>query len=346
MSIFLLITLVSLTLLYTFYMGFNDGASAVATTITTRAMKPSVAITLAALSKFITPLILYFFINNLAVANTVKGLISETSLSGSNIEVTQYFLLAGLIATLLWCFLAYYRQLPNSGSHTLMGGIVGAGIAAFGFNSISWNTVFFKVLLMAILAPVIGLIIGYGFMKLFRKLAKSASIRINFFIRNLQKLNVILLASSFSLNNVQKSLGVLLLIMSVGNLDNITGNGHDLFFMLLICAIMLTGGMFFGGYRIINTVGNKIFKIKPFHSVVAQVSTGAIIYVSSVFGIPVSTGQVVSSSIMGVGASERLSGVQWVTAKKIFISWFITFPISAALGALFYYLITFIKGVI
>ena len=328
-------------------MGFNDGASAVASTIATRAMRPRVAITLAAVTKFVTPLLLYLFINNLAVANTIqKELINMDIMRLDAPEVSYYFLFAGLLATLIWSFFAYYRKLPNSGSHTLMGGLVGAAIAAFGVDVIQWDTVLFKVVLMAFLAPVLGLLVGYGFMRLFRKLAKRAPLFINIILKNFQKVNVVILASSFAINNVQKSLGVLLLIMSIGNISSITGSSNDLFYLLLICGTMLTAGMFFGGYRIIHTVGNKIFKLKPFHSVVAQIATGTIIYASSIFGIPVSTGQVVSSSIMGVGASERLSGVQWLTAKKIFISWFITFPISSALGAIIYFITAIIKGVI
>ncbi len=346
MSILLIIILVSLTLIYTFYLGFNDGANAVASTIATRAMKPMVAITLAAITKFVTPLLLYFFLDNLSVASTVQRVVSESSIISAPIDSASCFLLAGLLSTLIWSFFTYYRRLPNSASHTLMGGIVGAGIAAFGFSSISWNTVILKVLLMALLAPVIGLFVGFIFMKLFRRMARSAPLKINGAMKNIQKINVVLLASSFSLNNVQKSLGVLLLIMSVGNIGSFTGGQYDIFFMLMLCGAMLTIGMFFGGYRIINTVGNKIFKLQPFHSVVSQVSTGVIIYASSLFGIPVSTGQVVASSIMGVGASERLSGVQWNTAKRIFLSWVITFPISAILGAVIYLLIALIKGVI
>lgn len=340
MPLYILIILVSLTLIYTFYLGFNDGANAVATTIATRAMKPHVAIAVAGISKFITPIFLYLFLrDNLAVADTVRGVLQDSIIENSTTDITIPFLIAALTATLIWCFFTYYRKLPNSASHSLMGGLVGSAIASFGINSIHWNTVFFKVLLMAILAPILGLIIGYGFMKFFRKLAKSAPYAINNILKYFQRINVIILASSFSMNNVQKSLGIVLFIMTIGNITNLTGTNMDLLIILLSSGLMLTIGMFFGGYRIINTVGNKIFKLKPYHSAVAQTSTGAIIYVSSLFGVPVSTGQVVASSIMGVGASERISSVQWLTAKKIFISWFITFPISALLGAVLYYII-------
>ncbi|MGI6701613.1 MAG: inorganic phosphate transporter [Christensenellales bacterium] len=336
MNILLNTTLVSLTLIYTFYLGFNDGANAVASTITTRTMSPRTAILLAAASKFITPLILFFFLNNLAVSETIQKVVSVSVIESGGSNSAYKFLLAGLLATIIWSFFTYFRRLPNSGSHTLLGGIVGSAVAAYGLGAISWNVVLFKVILMAILAPVIALIVGFLFMRLFRKLARSASIKINGIIRNVQVFNVVLLASSFSLNNVQKSLGVLLMIISVGSIPSLTGGSFDIFIMLLVCGAMLTIGMLFGGYRIINTVGNKIFKLKPFHSVVEQISTGVIVYASSFFGIPLSTSQVVASTIMGVGASERLSGVQWLTAKKIFTSWFITFPISFILGALLY----------
>ena len=335
-----------LTLVYTFYMGFNDGANAVASTIATRAMKPRVAIVVAAITKLITSMLLYLIINNLAVAKTIHKFIKGDVLVIADSGIAYCFLLAGLLSTLIWSFFTYYRKMPNSSSHTLMGGLVGAGIAAFGFFNIDWNLIVFRVLLMAILAPMLGLGIGYVFMKLFRKMSRSAPRTINGVLMNFQKVNVIILASSLSMNNVQKALGVLFLVMTIGNITSFTGSPHDLLIMLVICGSMLTIGMMFGGYRIINTVGNKIFKLQPYHSVVAQVSTGAIIYASSALGVPVSTGQVVSSTIMGVGASERLSGVQWLTAKRIFISWFVTFPISATLGAVLYYLITMIKGVI
>lgn len=341
------IILILLTLIYTFYLGFNDGANAVASSITTRAMKPRTAIYIAAVTKFVTPLFLFFKINDLAVADTIKrDLLKAGILENSSTKVGVVFLMAGLLATLIWSFYTYYKELPNSASHTLIGGLVGSAVAAFGFNSVVWGkTVIFKVLIMAIVAPIIGLVIGFLFMRLFRKLAKTAPSAINGVLKHLQKVNVIVLASSFSLNNAQKSYGVLLLIVMVSG-KSLFASSVQNYILLGICGLMLTIGMLFGGYRIINTVGNKIFKLKPFHSVVAQISTGGIVFASSAFGIPVSTGQIVASSIMGVGAAERLSGVQWMTAKKIFISWFITFPISAILGGGLYYLIGLIGGVL
>lgn len=330
----MLIILIILILIYSFYMGFNDGANAIATTVATRAMKPRTAIYYAATIMLITPIVMYF-IGSMAVADTIReDIISEGLMQSINGSNAFALICGGLIAALLWGGVAYWFALPNSSSHTLFGGIIGASISIGGFSSIQWDNVFVKLILMVILAPVVGMIFGYLFMALFKKIfygsRRSAKKVFNF----LQGVNVLFLSSSISINIVQKSIGVTMLacLLCAGMLET-EMNAVMIYFVLGI-AFCVALGLVLGGYRIINTVGSKIFKLGTLQAFVTQITTELVCFSASITGIPISTGQVVSSTIMGVGAQESFYSVKWITAKRILFSWLVTFPVSTCIGVL------------
>lgn len=328
-----LIIVLCLILIYTFYMGFNDGANAIATTVATRALSPRFAIFYAAIFKLIAPIVM-FFLGAMAVAETIKNDIVQQEIFGTLTAAQGFvFLTAGLLAAIVWGMVTFISHLPNSSSHTLLGGIVGGSISVFGWGSIQWGSVFIKVILMVILAPIIGLILGYVFMWLLKKIMSGARRSAQKKFVFLERLNVAFLASFISINNVQKSLGVALIAFSIFYAQPLTTT--VLLPMTIAFAMCLSIGLIFGGYRLVNTIGNKIYKMGVSQAFISQLSTGVVVITASLIGIPVSTGQITSSSIMGVGMQDRFVGVKWVTAKRILFSWFITFPAAMILGLIF-----------
>lgn len=336
------IIILTLTSLYTLYMGYTDGSNAVATTIVTRAMRPHTAIVVGAVTQLITAVVVYYVYTDLSVAATVgTGMVSSSFYAGISNAEAFIFILSGILSAIVWGILAYRSTLPNSTSHTLMGGIIGAGISAFGFKAILWSNVFFRIILMIALAPIISIVIGYIINKILKFFMRKAHRTANNVFVLIQRVNVVVLCASFAINNVQKSIGIYFLLVVLG-FDQIPADVPV--YIVFIFAAMLSIGMLLGGYSIVNTVGRKLFKLKPIHSISSQFSTSIVIFLSSRFGIPVSTGQVISSSIMGVGVSERINGVKWPTVKKIMLGWLLTMPFTIAFGAVFYYITRLILG--
>lgn len=327
-----------LILLYTFYMGVNDGSNAIATTVATRAVHPRTAIVIAAFIHFTIPVVI-FVLDLVSVADNISAkLIFNSYFDGISDEKAFAFVFSGLLGAIVWGGITFTLKIPNSTSHTMLGGIIGAGMAAFGFNAVQWEGfVLINVVLMVVLAPVIGLLLGFFLMKLVRRLARRASRSISVVLTGLQRFNLLILAGAFSSNNAQKSIGMFFLVSAVGL--TAYNEAHVPIWIILAFAGALTLGLMLGGYRVINTVGRKIFKLQPVHSVISQFSTSLVMITATSLGISLSTGQIMSSSIMGVGAAERANGVHWNMAIRIVVSWLLTLPCSAGMGALFYLLI-------
>ena len=337
----MIVTLLVLTAIYTFYMGYTDGSNAVATCITTKAMNPRLAIYLSAIIQFMTVIILYFAVKDMNVAATIgRGMIAKSAYNDLTRGSAFIFLFAALLSSILWSIITYFLKQPNSTSHTLLGGIIGAAIGAFGFASILWINVFLRIILMIFLAPILSAMIGFLINKLLRKIALHTSSGNGKIVKALQWTNVVLLSSAISVNDAQKSFGIYLLISAVG----LTAVSSPPSYLAFLFGAALSLGMIFGGYRIIVTIGRKLFKIKPLMSLSSQVATNLVIFSSSALGVPVSTGQVISSTIVGIGISERARGVRWLTVKRIVIGWIVTMPTTITFGALFYLLINLILG--
>ena len=336
------VTLFVLTTIYTFYMGYTDGSNAVATCITTKAMHPRFAVYLSAVIQFVTVLLLYFFVSNMSVAATVgKGMIRNATFERIAAKDAFIFLFAALLSAILWSLITFFLKQPNSTSHTLLGGIIGAAIGAFGFGAVLWKNVLLRIVLMIFLAPIVSVLIGFAINKLLRRIAlKHAGTAAGKVVKTLQWINVVLLSSAISVNDAQKSFGVYLLIASVG----LAGLSAPPVYVAFIFAAALSFGMIFGGYRIIVTIGQKLFKIKPLMSLSSQIATNVVIFTSSALGVPISTGQVISSTVVGIGVSERVRGVKWLTVKRIVLGWVVTMPATILFGAIFYLLTNLILG--
>ena len=333
------VILLIMTSVYTFYMGYTDGSNAVATTVTTRAMKPRVAIILAASVQFLTVLLFNYLSGDMSVASTIgHGLIQTESLSA---RAAFTYLFSALLSAIIWSIITYVLKQPNSTSHTLLGGLIGAGIAAFGWKAVLWKNVLLRVVLMIFLAPIISILIGFIINKILRKAAFHAPMATGKVVTALQWLNTIMISSAIAVNDVQKSIGIYIMISTLGVAAISVTPPH---YIVIIFGAMLALGILLGGYKVIITIGEKLFKIKPLMSLSSQIATNAIMFTSSALGIPISTGQVISSSVVGIGISERARDVRWKTVRRISLGWLITMPATMLFGAIIYLLINLIIG--
>ena len=319
-----IIILITISLVFDFLNGFNDSANMVATIISSRSMSGRSALTMAAIADFCGP-----FIFGVAVAKTI----------GSGIVVPEFItiqvLVAALVSACIWNVITWSYGIPSSSSHALIGGLIGAVIICGGIKALMAKGLV-KVFVILFFSPVVGLFFGWLTMKLTYRLLKNAKPNANYFFKLGQIPTAIALALSHGANDAQKTMGII-------TLGLITTGYQEQFsvpvWVILICAGAISLGTFTGGWRIIRTIGTKFYKIKPIHSFTSQLASSIVIIVSSLFGGPVSTTQVVSMSIMGAGAGERLSKVRWLILKDILLSWILTIPFTAVLAIPVYLLI-------
>lgn len=325
-----------LILLFTYYMGYNDGANAIASATVTRAFKPRTALIVAAATKFVVPIALYA-IGYAAVASTIsEGLVSVDAFQGISQIKAFTFLCTALVSALIWGLASSLLHLPNATSYTLMGGIIGSGIAAFGFDSLIWETVGVKIILMCFIAPVAGFGAGFVIMRLLRTIfLRSEYTMSQKATLHLQRINMVILSAAFAVNNVQKSMGVYLLAVVAGICSAGAASSMPMW-MVVVFSAAISLGLLTGGTKLVNTIGRRIYRLRPIHSLASLCTTNIIMVFATVFGIPLSAGQVVSSSIMGVGAEERVHSVRWQVAGKIVAGWWLTLPVVAALSACLY----------
>jgi PiT family inorganic phosphate transporter len=321
------IAIVVLGLLFDYINGFHDTANAIATSVSTKALSPRAAILVAATLNFLGAL------SGTAVAATIgKGIIKPEI-------VTPQVLCAALIGAIFWNLFTWYSGIPSSSSHALIGGLVGAALAGFGPSEVSWDG-FVKIFSGLLTTPVIGLAVGSMMMYLlFWLFKKSSPAKTNRQFRRLQILTACMASFSHGSNDAQKTMGIITMsLVSAGILTSFTVP----LWVKVFCAMSMAAGTAMGGWKIIRTMGGKIFRIEPINGFAADFSSSLVIFVSSKLGVPVSTTHVVSSAIMGVGAAKRMKGVRWNIAKQIVIAWFITIPLAAVVSAVFYTLIAFL----
>jgi PiT family inorganic phosphate transporter len=330
------ILLITLVLLFEFSNGFNDCANLVATPVITGAMEPRRVIFLIAVFEFIGA----WFLGT-AVAQTLgKGIVDPR-----NITVAVIF--AAVCAAILWNLGGWYLGMPSSSSHALIGGLVGAVVMGSGAEWIDWVKVA-QVLAILVLTPMIGLIAGlFLTRKVLVLFQNSKPSRANPRLKQLQILTSITLALSHGSNDAQKGMGIISLSLIIFHkispdlMEKIYRPmpGYDFYvpgWVIVICSLALALGVSSGGWRIMKTLGTKLYKVRPVHGFSAQACATVIIYLSSLFGFPVSTIQIVSSSILGAGSAQGFGSVRWGVGKQIFLTWIITIPGSAALSAVLF----------
>ncbi|MBI3176967.1 MAG: inorganic phosphate transporter [Chloroflexi bacterium] len=320
----MLIILIASALLFDFLNGYNDSSSIVATVIASRAMSPRRALTLTALSEFAGP-----FLFGVAVATTVgKGLIES-------VAVTLPVVLAGVLAAILWNRVTWFFAVPSSSSHALVGGLMGAAILAAGPGAVHLSGLI-KVLLALFLAPPLGMAAGFLLMRLILFLAQLATPRINDWFRQGQLFTSIGLALSHGANDSQKTMGIITLaLVASGALNTFAVP----LWVIVVSAGAISLGTLLGGWRLIRTLGGRIYTIRPVHGFAAHIAATGVILGAALLGGPVSTTQVISSAIMGVGSAERISKVRWEVGQEMLQAWFLTIPATMAAGAAIFWII-------
>jgi len=310
---------VAATLLYAFLNGMNDSGGLVAAAISSRSLTPRIAMTLASLAEFVGP-----FLFGTAIATTMgKGLVEVSALSSSTLFVA-------IVSAIIWNLAAHYFGIPSSSTHALLGGLFGAVWIAHGIDGLIPSG-FIKVFAALIAAPILGSVIGYVGMRWIKFLTRSATPDVNVFFKRVQVVNIIALALSHGTNDGQKSIGLIVLALAVAKYQT---DFVAPYWAILLCAGALTLGIRFGGQRIIRTMGESIYRLRPVHAFAAQTASAAIVLGAALSGSPVSTSQVVSTAIIGVGSAERISAVRWVVTGRILAAWIITIPASALVAAM------------
>jgi inorganic phosphate transporter, PiT family len=325
------IVVIALALFFDFSNGFHDAANVVATMITTRALSPRKALILASICEFIGP-----FLFGTAVAQMIgKNIIDISTFHPGTLNLSMLVIIAALIGASVWNLLTWFFGLPSSSSHALIGGMVGAVLVAYGPDKILWGGLFYVVGSLVI-SPILGLLVGWLFLQITLYLSREATPKINYFFNRMQIPSSIALALSHGANDAQKSMG--LIAMSLVILG-FSPNFYVPTWVVASCAAAIALGTASGGWKIIRTIGSKIYRLRSVHAFCAQTSSATVILGAALVGGPVSTTHVVSSSIMGVGAGQRISAVRWGVARNIILAWFITIPASAGIAGLSFYLI-------
>ena len=309
-------------LIFDFLNGFHDSANIVATPIASRAMSPRRVLWLAALAHFVGP-----FLFGVAVAETIGKGIADP------IHVTMPVVIAAMLAAVVWNVVTWYLGIPASSSHALVGGVVGAVVVASGFSAVQASGLT-TVLVALFLSPILGLLVGYLLMNLTLFLARGATPRNNHFFKRAQVVTAVGLALSHGANDAQKTMGIITPGLVVeGMIDEFTVP----VWVIALSAGAIALGTATGGWRLIRTLGGRIYKIRPVDGFVSQISGAAIILGAALLGGPVSTTQVMSSSIMGAGSAQRFTKVRWQVGYEMLIAWVLTMPVSGLLAALLYF---------
>ncbi len=322
---------ISLALLFAFSNGFHDAANVVSTIIMTRAISPRKALLIAGLCEFIAP----FFLGA-AVARTIgEDIIHISVRTPGTLVISASFLIAALLGAILWNLITWLLGLPSSSSHALIGGMVGAVLVAYGPSKILWGGLLYVVAALVI-SPLVGLIFGMLFLKITLRLFRNATPKVNYFFNRMQIPSSIALALSHGSNDVQKSIG---LIAMAFILLGFSTSFQVPLWVIASCGAATALGTASGGWKIIKTMGSRIYRLRSVHAFCTQTSSAVVILGAALVGGPVSTTHVVSSSIMGVGAGQRISAVRWGVAKNIILAWIVTIPASAVMAGLIFLVI-------
>ena len=318
----LIILVVVLALTFDFINGFHDTANAIATCVSTRAIRPGVAIIGTAILNFLGAMI------STGVAKTIGGdIVTSASM------INEVIIVAGLIGAIVWNLVTWWFGMPSSSSHALIGGIIGAVIISVGVSALNgWGIR--KIVLSLVISPVAAMLIGYILMKIVFAICHSYKpAKVNLTANRLQVISAALMAFSHGSNDAQKSMGIITLALLSGGFIG-TLEVPDI--VKLLCAAAMAAGTSVGGWKIIRTVGGKIFKMHPIHGFTADLNSSLVIFSATLLHLPVSTTHVVSGSIMGVGSAERVKAVHWDVARQMVTAWVMTIPCTALMGALAY----------
>jgi len=315
-----LVAVVAVALFFDFTNGFHDTANSIATSVSTRALSPRAAVLSAAVLN-----VLGAFVSLEVAATVAKGIVNPEA-------ITLDVVLAGLVGAITWNLITWYLGLPSSSSHALIGGILGSSIAASGTDVVKWDGLKEKVLIPSLIAPFAGLAIAGLLMVLITWLIRRrAPGTVNRVFRRFQLVSGGFVAFTHGTNDAQKTMGIIALALIAGG--HLAPDADPPTWVIISAALAMGAGTYAGGWRIIKTLGTRIAKLDPPQGFAAQTACASILWTTAHYGFPVSTTHTISGSVMGAGASRRLSAVRWGVAGSIVIAWIMTIPCAAAVGA-------------
>jgi len=320
---------IAIAFLFDFFNGFDDAANSIATVVSTRVLLPIQAVAMAALFNFIA-----LFVFETGVATTIgKGIVDP-------LAITPVMVLAGLLGAIFWVLITWWFGLPISASHSLIGGLIGAAVASSGFEVILRGKIEI-ILAFIVISPLLGTLAAFILMALIIKIfRKQNATYANRYFKRLQLLSAAAYSLSHGGNDAQKTMGIVaVLLFSSGYLGS---EFYVPFWVAMMAHLAIALGTLAGGWRIIHTMGGKITKLDPMHGFGAETAGAAVIIGSTFFGIPVSTTHVIAGSIIGVGATRRLSAVRWGLARRIMWTWIITIPAASGMAAMLYFIFSLV----
>lgn len=318
---FLIFTVIVLALLFDFINGFHDTANAIATSVSTRALHPQHAIIMAAILNFAGAMY------STGVAKTIGADIVKSAQ-----HVDEHIIIAALTGAIVWNILTWWLSMPSSSSHALVGGIIGAVLVSVGADGLNFYGIG-KIVLSLIGSPILGIVSGCLIMTLLFRIFAKSSPAISYKFKRFQILAAAMMAFSHGSNDAQKSMGIITLAL-------LSGGYIEVFevptYVKVLAATAMACGTAVGGWRIIKTIGGKIFKLEPVSGFAADLNSSFVIFTATLLHLPVSTTHVVSGSIMGVGTAKRVNAVRWGVAQQMVMAWVMTIPCTALMGALAY----------
>jgi PiT family inorganic phosphate transporter len=316
-----LLAVIAVALFFDFTNGFHDTANSIATSVSTRALSPRAAVLSAAVLNFLGA-----FVSFEVAATIAKGIVDQEI-------ITLDIVLAGLVGAITWNLITWYLGLPSSSSHALIGGMVGSAVAAEGWDVVQWNGLREKVLIPSLLAPVLGALVAAALMILVLwVIRRRAPGVVNRLFRRLQLVSGAFVAFTHGTNDAQKTMGIMALaLVASGHLAPDFERPPT--WVIVSAATAMGLGTYAGGWRIIKTLGTRVAKLEPPQGFAAQTACASILWTTAHYGFPVSTTHVISGSVLGAGASARLSAVRWGVAGNILVAWVLTIPCAGLVGA-------------
>jgi PiT family inorganic phosphate transporter len=322
----LVITVIAVALAFDFINGFHDAANSIATVVSTRVLSPRAAVLLAAICNFAAA----FFLETKVASTIGNDIVHQRFLD-------PYLVMFGLLGAIIWDLITWWFGLPTSSSHALVGGFAGATVAKAGWIALKPQGLL-KILPYIVIAPVVGFVLGRLMMMLMHFIFRNSSPRkVDGFFRRSQLVSASIFSFSHGMNDAQKTMGIILALLISTNLHPATAAGakaHVPLWVILSCHAAIAMGTYFGGWRIVRTLGMRLTKLQPIGGFCAETGGGATIVFLSFLGIPLSTTHTIAGAIVGAGSVQRLSAVRWGTARNIVWAWVLTIPCSALFGAL------------
>jgi inorganic phosphate transporter, PiT family len=316
-----LVAVVVVALFFDFTNGFHDTANSIATSVSTRALSPRLAVLTAAVLNFAGA-----FVSIKVAATVAKGIVDPEA-------ITLKIVLGGLVGAITWNLITWYLGLPSSSSHALIGGMIGSASAAQGFDVVKWRGLYEKVLIPSLAAPFLGVLGAAAIMLALLWIIRRRSPGVvNRVFRRLQLVSGGFVAFTHGTNDAQKTMGIITLaLVASGHVD--ADNFHVPLWVILCAALAMGAGTYAGGWRIIKTLGQRVAKLDPPQGFAAQTACASILWATAHYGFPVSTTHVISGSVLGAGATRRFSAVRWGVAGNILLAWLMTIPCAALVGA-------------